>query len=196
MITTAAWTFGETFVQGHKHSAHNASIQSSPYEAMFGCTVKVGLTSTSMPTEVTGNLHSEDLLALVAPNQVSDNKESSQQPTSTSTHLHTSTSMQPATQPSMQTGQQAQEEGVTHVLPVTSSATMTGDPRNIPGLISCHNPDKDLYKISVGGVLKGHFSRNHFQLCPQKLLTEADARQDQALSLREAVTKQSRCGGQ
>ena len=91
MITTADWTFGETFVQGHKHSAHNASIQRSPYEAMFGCTVKVGLTSTSMPAEVTGNLHNEDLLALVAPNQVSDNKESSQQPTSTSTHLHTFT---------------------------------------------------------------------------------------------------------
>ena len=72
-----------------------------------------------------------------------------------------------------------------------------GDPRNIIGLISCHNPEKDLYKMSVrDGVLKGHFSRNRFQLCPQKLLTEADAKQYQVLSLREAVTKQSKCVGQ
>jgi len=70
-----------------------------------------------------------------------------------------------------------------------------GDPVNFLGLISCHNPEKVLYKISVrDGVLKGHFSRNQFQLCPQKLLTEADVRQDQALSIRKAVTKQSRWG--
>ena len=90
-------TLGVKFVQFHKNSAHNAGIQRSSYEAMFGCKVKVGLTSTSLPAEVIGILHrEEDVLALVAPNQISDNRESSQQPTPTPPD--TPISMQPATQ--------------------------------------------------------------------------------------------------
>ena len=57
--------------------------------------------------------------------------------------------------------------------------------------------DKGQYKIAVKyGVLKGHYSRNQFDLCPQKLLTMNDVNTESMISLREAVVRQVASGGQ
>ena len=50
--STADWSFGIKFVQFSKNSAYCAAIKRSPYEALFGSRTKVGLTSTSLPSEV------------------------------------------------------------------------------------------------------------------------------------------------
>ncbi|XP_064083051.1 KRAB-A domain-containing protein 2-like [Macrobrachium nipponense] len=71
-----------------------------------------------------------------------------------------------------------------------------GDPRNILGVI-VDRDQNDMYKISVkSGMLKARFSRNQFDLCPQKLLKESDVNCTQEVSLRQAVTKESKSGGQ
>ena len=71
-----------------------------------------------------------------------------------------------------------------------------GNPRSILGVIM-DVTDMDQYKIAVKyGVLKGHYSRNQFDLCPHKLLTKNDVNTESMISLREAVVRQSASGGQ
>ncbi|XP_037779415.1 SCAN domain-containing protein 3-like [Penaeus monodon] len=89
------------------------------------------------------------------------------------------------------------EPGDNVAVPIPAVDRGRGDPRNILGVIVNRDLDNDQYKIAVkSGVLKGQYSRNQFDLCPQRLLTEDDVNQDTAVSLREAVIAQSACGGQ
>ena len=45
-----------------------------------------------------------------------------------------------------------------------------GDPRNIIGVI-VDRDENDLYRIAVkAGILRTKYSRNQFDLCPQRLL--------------------------
>jgi len=89
------------------------------------------------------------------------------------------------------------EPGDNVAVPIPAVDRGRGDPRNILGVIVSRDLDNDQYKIAVkSGVLKGQYSRNQFDLCPQRLLTEDDVNQDTAVSLREAVIAQSACGGQ
>jgi hypothetical protein len=70
-----------------------------------------------------------------------------------------------------------------------------GDARNIFGVIVHRDVEKDQCKIAVkAGVLKEQYSRNQFDLCPQRLLDESDVKQDISVSLRAAVTAQSSSG--
>ena len=139
---TADWTIGETFVHFHKNSAHNAGIQRLPYEAIFGCTVKVGLTSTSLPAEVIGNLHSEqDLLALVHLTKylTTGNLLSNQHPLQL-THLHLC-SLPPCLTPCQsQSLTPCQSESDT--LPVTESDTLPVSltPCQSQSLTPCQTP--------------------------------------------------------
>ena len=71
-----------------------------------------------------------------------------------------------------------------------------GDPRNLMGII-VDRDNNDQYRIAVrAGILKGKYSRNQFDLCVQKLLTDTDVSQDEEVALRTAVQKESKCGGQ
>ncbi|KAK6173277.1 hypothetical protein SNE40_016757 [Patella caerulea] len=71
-----------------------------------------------------------------------------------------------------------------------------GDPRNILGII-IDRDEKNMYAICVkAGILKGKFSRNQFDLCPQQLLTKSDVDHTSTVTLRQAVHKESSCGGQ
>ena len=82
-------------------------------------------------------------------------------------------------------------------VPIPAVDRGRGDPRNILGVIINRDVDTDQYKIAVkAGVLKGQYSRNQFDLCPQRLLTEADVSQENATSLRSAVIAESSSGGQ
>ena len=82
-------------------------------------------------------------------------------------------------------------------VPIPAVDRGRGDPRNILGVIVNRDVDTDQYKIAVkAGVLKGQYSRNQFDLCPQRLLTEADVSQENVTSLRSAVIAESSSGGQ
>ena len=67
--STADWSTGIKFVQFQKNCSLHSGIKRAPYRAMFGCDVKVGLNSSSLPTEVTKCTQSEDdlLSALATP---------------------------------------------------------------------------------------------------------------------------------
>jgi hypothetical protein len=55
----------------------------------------------------------------------------------------------------------------------------------------------EVYTIAVkAGVLKGGYSCNQFDLCPQRLLSMSDMNLDKPVSLRSAVAAQSASGGQ
>ena len=60
-----------------------------------------------------------------------------------------------------------------------------GDARNILGVIVNRNLDTDQYTLAVkAGILNGCYSRNQFDLCPQRLLTLNDVYQENQVSLR------------
>ncbi|XP_063590419.1 uncharacterized protein LOC134767326 [Penaeus indicus] len=87
------------------------------------------------------------------------------------------------------------EPGDNVAVPIPAVDRGRGDPRNILSVIVSRDLDNDQYKIAVkSGVLKGQYSRDQCDLCPQHLLTEDDVNQDTAMSLREAVTAQAACG--
>ena len=71
-----------------------------------------------------------------------------------------------------------------------------GDPRNLLRVI-VDLDENNMYTINVkAGILKGKFSRNQFDLCPQRLLTDADVDRTRTVSLQQAVSKESSSGGQ
>ena len=79
-------------------------------------------------------------------------------------------------------------------VPIPTVDRGRGDPRSIIGVIR-DVTDKEQYKIAVRyGVLKGHYSRNQFDLWLHKLLTMIDANTENMISLREAVVRQSSRG--
>lgn len=250
---TNDWTIGLKFVQFQKNSSLHAGIQRSPYMAMFGCDAKVGLSSSTLPTEVLGRLQSEEeLLALNIP-QISTSAQSScddddQQTASTQdlqdlglqlegTLPDTGASRYESSEESpesvqqdtvmgdldqrhvnihsernmAQTSQLKQAErmvkrsrvemvagkvGDNVAVPIPLVDRGRGDPRNILGIVLDRN-ENDLYTICVkGGILKGKYSRNQFDICPQTLLTEQDVDQTKTISLRQAVNVESSSGGQ
>ena len=70
-----------------------------------------------------------------------------------------------------------------------------GDPRNLIGVI-LDRDENDLYRIAVSsGVLKGHFSRNQFDLCKEQLYRQEDMNTSVEVSFRQAVQKESMSGG-
>lgn len=91
----------------------------------------------------------------------------------------------------------AGEEGDNVAVPIPAVDRGRGDPRNILGIITARDLDTDLYRIAVKpGILCGQYSRNQFDLCPQRLLTKEDVNLEKTVSLRSAVVAQSSSGGQ
>lgn len=90
----------------------------------------------------------------------------------------------------------AGEIGDNVALPIPLVDRGRGDPRNILGVIVSRSIN-DQYKVATkSGVLKGSYSRNQFDICPERLLRKGDINSDTEISLREAVIKESVNGGQ
>ena len=82
-------------------------------------------------------------------------------------------------------------------IPIPQVDRGRGDPRNIVGIVIYCNPEMDSYKIGVkAGIVRDKYIRNQFDVCPMNLIPQAGINQDRTVSLREAVTEQSKCGGQ
>jgi hypothetical protein len=85
-------------------------------------------------------------------------------------------------------------DNVTVAIPLVDRGR--SDPRNIIGVIVDRDIN-DMYRIAVhAGVLKGKYSRNQFDLCAHKLLTDSEVSQIEEVALRTAVQMESKCGGQ
>lgn len=70
------WSEGLRFVQLMKNRAYHHGIKRSPYQAMFGCDVKVGLRSSNLPAEVIEYIQNEeDLEKFVNETDTDINKE-------------------------------------------------------------------------------------------------------------------------
>ena len=92
---------------------------------------------------------------------------------------------------------QAGKQGDNVCVPVPLVDRGRGDPRNILGVIIDRQEDTDQYKIAVkAGILSGLYSRNQFDLCPERLLNTDDINTEKIVSLRSAVIFQSSSGGQ
>ena len=90
----------------------------------------------------------------------------------------------------------AGEPGDNVAVPIPVVDRGRGDSRNILGVI-VDRDFTDQYTIAAkAGIPNGKYSRNQFDLCPQKLLCNADVNVETSVSLREAVTSQSGSGGQ
>lgn len=81
-------------------------------------------------------------------------------------------------------------------IPIPAVDRGRGDPRNLLGVV-VDRDDHMMHIIATSkGTLKGKYSRNQFLLCPEKLLQIEDMDREKLISLREAVTMTSSCGGQ
>ena len=54
------WPMGLHFIQFQNNSSYHTGIKQSPYKALFGTEVKVGLRSNNLPTEILDRMVSED----------------------------------------------------------------------------------------------------------------------------------------
>ena len=88
------------------------------------------------------------------------------------------------------------ETGDNVTVPVPLVDRGRGDPKNILGIVQ-QRDENDMYIIADrGGILKGKYSRNQFDLCAFRLLIDADLNKNKVVPLREAVKFESKCGGQ
>ncbi|XP_063593704.1 uncharacterized protein LOC134770628 [Penaeus indicus] len=219
---TTDWSIGIKFVQFQKNSSLHAGIRRSPYAAMFGCEAKVVLISSSLPDEVIQRMQCEDgLLAVLTTDQ--NREEPGPVPSAESAEVHFDMELaSPEDDLSPKENITAQRKGAhmsqlpqaEHMVkrsridltadePLDNAAVPIPlvdkgrcDPRNILGVV-LERDQNDMYTIGVkAGVLKAKLSRNQFDLCPQRLLGEDSINRDRVVSLREAVTFESNCGGQ
>lgn len=251
------WSVGIKFVQFQKNAAYHSGIKCSPYSALLGCEARVGLTSSSLPTEVVSTLETEeDLKALLVDKCESESIESTDTEndsvTATDTEIEM-TDFEPEasdinTESAAQTVADSEKENTHHIqdsntieiaknginirkrrasaadgqhsqaermvkrskvemkagdlgdnvaVPIPLVDRGRGDPRNILGVIIDRDLSSDTYTIAVkAGILKGKYTRNQFDLCPQHLLQMSDVNENHTVSLREAVSAESCSGGQ
>ena len=91
----------------------------------------------------------------------------------------------------------AGQRGDNVAVPVPLVDRGRGDARNILGVIIDRREDTDPYiKAVKAGIFNGMYSRNQFDLCPERLLSMDHINTEKTVSLRSAVIFQSRSGGQ
>ena len=71
-----------------------------------------------------------------------------------------------------------------------------GDPRNLLAVILDRSDNDNYTKVTKHGILKGAYTRNEFELCPQRLMDVQDMDTTKLISLRQAVIIGSSSGGQ
>ncbi|XP_060848294.1 KRAB-A domain-containing protein 2-like isoform X2 [Rhopalosiphum padi] len=57
------WSEGLRFIQLMKNRAYHSGIKMSPYEALFGCKIKIGLNTSNLPHDVISTIENEEQLA-------------------------------------------------------------------------------------------------------------------------------------
>ena len=81
-------------------------------------------------------------------------------------------------------------------VPVLAMDRGRGDPRNLWGVIIDVDDNGQYTTACAYRILKGKYSRNQFDVCPQRLLLLDDVNRECTVSLRSTVSKESSTGGQ
>lgn len=280
--TTTRWSVGLRFVQFMKNRSYSAAVKRSPYQALFGCQPRVGLSSTSLPKEMIDQFNSEDDLRAVSLQNTADvdsqlgraDVENSfaadtvppQVCCATAVDIVTSQINDVADFDTLQINhadiaaeinhipetatpqsshciqesendetdnivalldrqcqqihhhreasrvcqvQQAErmvkrsrldlghgQRGDNVAIPVPLVDRGRGDPRNILGVILDRSENDNYTLVTKYGILRGAYTRNEFELCPQRLLSLDAMNCIKHVSLREAVILGSQNGGQ
>ncbi|XP_047476369.1 uncharacterized protein LOC125030380 [Penaeus chinensis] len=172
------------------NSAHHSSIKRTPFKALFGTDPRMGLTSSSLPLKVFARLQSEDdLFALFANPSEEVLAQDPQPPPASAAPVPTSQKEITEQRKSAREAQLSQaerkvkrsridfkaaEEGEYVAVATPMVERGKGDPRNILGVIIGRS-DNDLYTIAVKNeILTTKYSRNQFDISPQRLLTLYD----------------------
>lgn len=81
------WSEGLRFIQLMKNRAYHSGIKMSPYEALFGCKIKIGLNTSNLPHDVISTIENEEQLAELiteqsqnVENEVSETEKITEQP--------------------------------------------------------------------------------------------------------------------
>ncbi|XP_037787715.1 uncharacterized protein LOC119583316 [Penaeus monodon] len=161
-------------------------IKCPPYSATFGCEVRVGLTSSPLPTEVVSRLESEDdLIEVMSGDDTTTTTGSAASSTGSKRRVEAyrgQVSQAERTVKHSRLDFKAGELGGNVAVPISAVGRGRGDPQNTLGAIVSRDLDNDQYKIAVkSGVLKAFADRIN---------------QVNAVSHREAVIAESACGGQ
>ena len=161
------WPMGLRFVQFQKNSSYHSGIKQSPYKALFGTEVKVGLRSNTYPTEILKRMVSEDDL-IAAYTSLPEEQETADTEDVPDAQLRTIQHKIRVQQKRAADGQLVQAECIVlrnrleHVLvnpgdnviiPIPFVDRRKGDPRNIIGVIVDRH-ENILYRVAVrAGVL-------------------------------------------
>lgn len=62
---TSQWSQGLRFIQLMKNRAYHSGIKTTPYEALFGCKIKIGLNTSNLPKEIIENIETEEDLTAI-----------------------------------------------------------------------------------------------------------------------------------
>ncbi|XP_008188988.1 KRAB-A domain-containing protein 2-like [Acyrthosiphon pisum] len=66
------WSQGLRFIQLMKNRAYHSGIKMSPYEALFGCKIKIGLNTSNLPHYVISTIENEEQLAELITEQATE----------------------------------------------------------------------------------------------------------------------------
>ncbi|XP_064079514.1 SCAN domain-containing protein 3-like [Macrobrachium nipponense] len=165
---TQDWSIGLRFVQNMKNSGYHyhSGIQHTPYKAMFGC--------DPIPSPLTRRER-----------EITQERKRARE-----AQLSQAERMVKRSRLDSKTGEVGDNVAV-HI-PLVDRGRVGA--RNILGVI-VDRDENDLYTIAVkSGIIKTKYSRNQFDLRPQKLLTQSDVKQDEQVSLRQALKSTATCG--
>ncbi|XP_060872569.1 uncharacterized protein LOC132946537 [Metopolophium dirhodum] len=196
----------------------------SPYEALFGCKVKVGLSTSNLPKEVVDNLENEEqLLEIFEKNELQyddpilpDNsnhyeniQENSIQDTIPTIQSNNANAMDNRRKAKENLENQAvkmktwsdkklkpAEVGATVRVPVPDVDKGRGDARNILAVVIEVTVD-GYYRLGTKeGLLKSLYSRSQFSICQKNLITIDQVPRENTFALRTIATQQSTGTGQ
>ena len=246
---TQDWSMGLCFVHNMNNSAYHSGIKSTPYAAMFGTSPKVGLISSSLPSEISW-LFSAPLQKLQQnPKWPSQNQRWTIQPCNQPLRIQRVSLLRSTTNrvllllllslhlrvllqgqafskttakcqalvhhhlPPLNLVQQSKRAREAHMSQaekmakrsrVDLKASEVSDNVAVPipvvdrgkgihvtswGVITDRG-NNNLYTIAVKtGILKNKYSRNQFDLCPQRLLSQSDTNRDQQSDVTVAAFK-------
>ncbi|XP_050063208.1 uncharacterized protein LOC126552529 [Aphis gossypii] len=69
---TSQWSQGLRFIQLMKNRAYHSGIKTTPYEALFGCKIKIGLNTSNLPKEIVENIDTEEHLTAITESKSSE----------------------------------------------------------------------------------------------------------------------------
>ncbi|XP_039312990.1 KRAB-A domain-containing protein 2-like [Solenopsis invicta] len=204
---TTKWLNGFKFVQFMKNRALHFGIKQSPYKAMFGIEPRVGLTTSSLPSDMITNIHDENDLQNIIEQMnteheeteiVEEVQEDEAEAMLTTISSNISLARKEAKENLEKQAKRMQlisdathspvDIGANIIIPIPDVDRRKADLRNLIGIVLERNED-GLYKIGTkDGILNKLYCRSEFDISPQIFLTQEQVPK-QEISLRTAARK-------